>query len=146
MRVVGHIEPGVCFRAAVTQRPVVLARYLGGRGRRRDETRGVDFAVVTDAGQRFVVRVSDQTYLDERPPRPPRGQLAEQAVGPGDLVEVIGVETHEVDPSADRASARATPFQVCLSGADIAPLVVRPLRRREKLRPAALTSPFWDMT
>jgi hypothetical protein len=128
-QVTGTIWAESCFLTTAGERTAVLARYRGSPtgDANLDETRGIDFFLDTDSGQRFLVRVSDQTYLHHWPRRVRWGALAESSIGPGDRVTISGVEVAEVDPMSERGGLRDTPLRSVLVGSPDVPLVIRPL-------------------
>jgi hypothetical protein len=162
VKVRGRVRAGETFETAGLRRPAVLASYAGtvtyvtghitdGLSRPLHETRGVDFSVDLESGERVVVRTRNVYFLSQPPetkrlfwgrnmqglPTPlrrlsrveDRGAVTEVILGesnlcPGDEVEVVGVLDHEVSPIA-AAAGRGARLQAVLRSGTLTPLLVR---------------------
>jgi hypothetical protein len=161
VKVRGRIAAGPTFETMGLRRPAVLASYAGtvtyvsgritdGFSRPLHETRGLDFSVDLENGERLVVRAQDAYFLsqpaenrrlfwgrNEGLPTPLRRLarteewgavtetiLGETSVAPGDEVEVVGVLDHEVSPIAS-AAGRGARLQAVLRAGALTPLLVK---------------------
>jgi hypothetical protein len=130
----GTVLPAPGFTSATGARGAIVASYLGSVGSVREAVHGarscwelqaVDFSLGLDGGGEVAVRVAGGTLLG-RPAAAPAGlgrarplsarSLAggavaavyrEQVIAPGDVVEVSGVLSSEIDAAADAADAGA---------------------------------------
>ena len=162
VKVRGRVAAGPTFETAGLRRPAVLASYAGtvtyvtghitdGLSRPLHETRGVDFSVDLETGERVFVRAHGAYFLSQPPetrrlfwgrnmqslPTPlrrfarieARGAVTETIFGetslaPGEEVEVLGVLDHEVSPVA-AAAGRGARLQAVLRAGPLTPLLVR---------------------
>jgi hypothetical protein len=137
-----------------------LAFYVGRIGafgslftrfvRPMTELRGRNFRLVLPTGARVLVDVTHARYLSDHPliaePRF-RGRplwtrvedeekgvvvfvYAEDLVGPGDTIDVLGVLTREVDPAGAAASDRGARLGMRIAGTAERPLLLRKVARR----------------
>lgn len=162
VKVRGRVMAGPTFETAGRRRPAVLASYAGtvtyvqghitdGFSRPLHETRGFDFSVDLESGERVVVRARGAYFLSQPPetrrlfwgrnlqglPTPlrrlarteERGAVTETILGesslsPGEEVEVVGVLDHEVCPEAS-AAGRGARLQAVLRAGPMTPLLIR---------------------
>jgi hypothetical protein len=162
VKIRGRVQAGPTFETAGRRRAAVLASYAGtvtyvtghitdGFSRPLHETRGFDFSVDLESGERVVVRARGAYFLSQPPetrrlfwgrnmnglPTPlrrlarlvDRGAVTEQILGesslsPGEEVEVVGVLDHEVCPQAS-AAGRGARLQAVLRSGPVTPLLVR---------------------
>jgi hypothetical protein len=162
VKVRGRVLSGPTFETAGRRRPAVLASYAGtvtyvtghitdGFSRPLHETRGFDFSVDLETGERVVVRARGAYFLSQPPetrtlfwgrnmqglPTPLRrlarmeergavteAILGESSLSPGEEVEVVGVLDHEVCPEAS-AAGRGARLQAVLRSGTLTPLLVR---------------------
>jgi hypothetical protein len=137
--------------ASVIGRQVLVARYVGAAGRferlrwlRRPywELHGVDFDLELAGGERIWVR-TDQALFLPHPPAPPRQVFpvpvagypgapdrrawiyGEDALGPGDEVEIAGVLRFIPDPAGSVAHDRQARLVPVLEGQPGLPLLLR---------------------
>lgn len=158
----GRVLAGPTFETVGLRRPAVLASYAGtvtyvtgritdGISRPLHETRGLDFCVDLESGEKVVVRARDAYFLSQPPetrrlfwgrksqglPTPLRrlarateegavteAIFGESSIAPGDEVEVMGVIDHEVTPEA-AAAGRGARLQSVLRAGALTPLLVR---------------------
>jgi hypothetical protein len=162
VKVRGRVAAGPTFETIGLRRPAVMASYAGtvtyvtghitdGLSRPLHETRGLDFSVELENGERIVVRPSDAYFLSQPPetrrlfwgrnmqglPTPLRRLarldahgavtetiLGETSLAPGEEVEVLGVLDHEVSPEA-AAAGRGARLQAVLRSGPLTPLLIR---------------------
>ena len=154
----GRVATSDGFRTAVTGRTATLAKYLCAppkprfawmRDRRREfhcpcvlETRGVDFTVLTKEELEVHVRVRHARLVDHPTgcfeegcpdnPLPPAEEgrwYAETAIGPGDVVRVVGRARREVRPAAFDPQGGGTKTVLVFEGTADDQVLVLPLRR-----------------
>jgi hypothetical protein len=162
VKVRGRVQAGPTFETIGRRRPAVLASYAGtvtyvtghitdGFSRPLHETRGFDFSVDLETGERVVVRARGAYFLSQPPetrklfwgrnlqalPTPLRrlarveargavteAILGESSLSPGEEVEVVGVLDHEVCPEA-AAAGRGARLQAVLRAGAVTPLLIR---------------------
>jgi hypothetical protein len=162
VKVRGRVAAGPTFETVGLRRPAVLASYAGtvtyvtghitdGLSRPLHETRGLDFSVELENGERIVVRPSGAYFLSQPPeirrlfwgrnmqglPTPLRRLarldahgavnetiLGETSLAPGEEVEVLGVLDHVVCPEASGAG-RGARLQAVLRAGPLTPLLIR---------------------
>lgn len=166
VKVRGRVCAGPTFESWGLRRRCVLACYVGtveyvtgrlsdGRESPWSESRGIDFALELEDGQRLQVRARD-AYLANRPSDLDRlffgrdGQMlaapvrrfvrgvphgtvaesifAETTIAPGDLVEVLGTLDFEVSAAGEGGPGRGQRLLPVLGAGGKAPLVVRLIR------------------
>jgi hypothetical protein len=148
VRVTGVVESAAPFESLVTGLPAVLARSrrVGSHGP-FEALRGIDFDLRLEAGTRVRVAVRHAFLADEpHGDRPtchsptfidlgeepvllsggrPDPIYSEARVGPGDVVEVVGLVSREVDPAGEAGPGRGPPMSVYLRGTETVALLVR---------------------
>ena len=158
----GRVAAGPTFETVGLRRPAVIASYAGtvtyvtghitdGLSRPLHETRGLDFCVELESGERVGIRTRGAYFLSQPPetqklfwgrnmqglPTPlrrlarieERGAvnetiLGETSLSPGEEVEVLGVLDHEVSREA-AAAGRGSRLQAVLRAGPLTPLLVR---------------------
>lgn len=150
VRIRGVAWPRVGTFRSVIGREVLVARYIGSRGRfgrlrwlqrPRWELHAVDFDVEMDGGERVWVRVSHLVFLPHPPPTarqtlpipaastPNTGERSwiyrEDLLAPGDVVELAGTLHVASDPRGRVAFDRQPRLVSVLEGDDSSPILLR---------------------